>query len=378
MKIAIFTESYTPYISGVSRSVELLEKELKLLGHKPYIICPKYKTAIKKEENIISLPSIPTKYPGYRIAMPLPLFLPKIEFDIVHTHSPFGMGLLAKHFATKQKIPLVYSLHTLFTEYLHYAPIPKFLSQPILVRYMQKFAKNCNKVIVPNQTTLDYAVENKIISEFEIIPTGVDFDAVNNANGDEIRAKLNLPENAKILLFVGRLSKEKNIRFLLNMFKIVKGKAPNTFLCLAAKGPEESSLKSDVENLNLKNNVLFLGQIPYPDILNYYKMADIFVFSSKTETQGIVIAEAKACGLPVVAINAKGVKESVIDGVDGFLTDEDIALFSEKVLSLCNDDKKRAIMGKNAEEDAMKRFSSKNIAKKFEWVYNSLVKGIKK
>lgn len=373
MNIAFFTESFTPYISGVSRVVEILEKELSLLGHNVYVFAPYYPNYKDKKNTIIRLPSIPTKYPDYRIAIPF-FNLPNVKFDIIHSHTPFTLGLISKRISRRKRIPFVYSFHTIFTEYLHHIPLPTFISKPFLLAYLKRFIKTCDKVIVPNQITLDYILKNDIYGNFEIIPNGVDTDLLERTSAEGLKGKLNIKQNYKVLLYVGRLSKEKNVSFLIRSFALASKNCSNLILLLAGKGPEENNLKIEAKRFGVCDKIIFLGEIPYPDIFKFYKISDIFVFASKTETQGIVIAEAKYCGLPVIAINAAGVKDSIEDKVDGFLTEENEFLFAEKIVYLCINEQERKIMSQKAIDNASKKFSSKIVAKNLEAVYNSLLR----
>ncbi|MFA5103925.1 MAG: glycosyltransferase [Candidatus Margulisiibacteriota bacterium] len=376
MKIALFTESYTPYISGVSRSVELAKKGLETLGHEIFVFAPDYPGYKDPDKHVFRFPSLPTKYPGFRVAVPAPLLIPKEKFDIIHSNSPFGLGLLAKQFSKKSGVPYIYSFHTLFTDYLSYVPLPKPLSKSLLLSYMKRFCKSCNKIIVPNQTTLEYTKSLGISGDFEIIPSGVDVELAEKADGKGLREKFGIPAQAKVFLYVGRLSKEKNLPFLLSAFKKISKKCPAAFLALAAGGPEEQNLKDFACETGIAERTVFAGQIKYPDILNYYKFADIFLYASKTETQGLVIAEAKACGLPVIAVDGGGIKESITDGEDGFLVSEDLELFCDKAVILCNDNTLWSVMADKAKKNAANDFSCSNVAKKLESVYNSLLNTI--
>lgn len=373
MKIAVFTESYTPYISGVSRSVELAKNGLESLGHEVFIFAPGYPGYKDQDKNICRFPSIPTKYPGFRVAIPAFLPIPRNKFDIIHSNSPFGLGLLGKQLAKKLGIPYVYSFHTLFTDYLRYVPLPKPLSKPLLISYMKYFCKTCGKIIAPNLTTVEYIKSLGISGNFEMIPSGVDTELAGKAGNKELRKKLGIPGSAKVFLYVGRLSKEKNLPFLLSAYKRIFERLPSAFLVLVAGGPEEQNLIKLAKEIGIAERTVFAGQIKYPEILDHYKLADVFIFASKTETQGLVIAEAKACGLPVVAVNAGGIKESVIDGEDGFLVSEDAGIFAEKALLVCENEALRAAMSEKARENAEKAFSCRNVAKKLESVYNSLL-----
>lgn len=373
MKIAIFSESFTPYVSGVSRSVEVLYKELNKLGHDVYVFSSKYPGHVDTDDKIIRFPSFPSGYPKFRIAVPYWKKIPNIDFDIIHSHSPFQLGLMSQRLAKKKNIPFVYSFHTLFTEYLHYSKIPRFISKPLFSKYLKNFCSRCNAIIAPGEKAKEYINNFAAQSLIEIIPSGIDVDDVLNSRSIDIKREYNIPSNAKILIYVGRLSKEKNIPFIFKAFELVVQKYPNAFLLMVAGGPFEKKLKKLAKMLGISKNTIFVGQIPHEKVFEYYKCANIFVFASKTETQGLVIAEAKACGLPVVAVNASGISEGIIDQVDGFLTSDDILSFSEKILFLLNNDSIRGKMGKNAVENSLKLFSSKTIAKRIESVYNALI-----
>ncbi len=374
MKIAVFTESYAPYISGVARSVELLKKELEALGHHIYLFAPDYPGHKDTEKNIIRIPSIATKYPGFRIPVPYPGFIPDIDFDLVHSNSPFGLGLASLNYAKRKRLPFVYSFHTIFTDYLHYIPLPKPLTKKTFAAYIRSFCKKCDCIVAPNKTTVRYLDDFGIRGRIEAIPSGIDLGLIEKATSKGIRNSLGIPETANVLLYVGRLSKEKNVPFLLQAFKNILLVEPDTYLLIVAGGPEEEPLKKMATDLGIAQRTVFAGQKGCPEVFNYYKCADIFVFASKTETQGLVIAEAKACGLPAVVVDAQGVKESILPGEDGFLTGENLDDFSEKVVTLLKDGALRAIMSERAAKNSARDFSSGTIAKKVESVYNSLIK----
>jgi len=374
MKIAVFTESYAPYISGVARSVELLKKELEAIGHHIYLFAPDYPGHKDTEKNIIRIPSIATKYPGFRIPVPYPGFIPDIDFDLIHSNSPFGLGLASLNFAKRKRLPFVYSFHTIFTDYLHYVPLPKPLTKKTFTTYIKSFCSKCDCIIAPNKTTVEYLGDFGIRSRIETIPSGIDLELVTKATPKGIKDSLGIPERAKVILYVGRLSKEKDVSFLLRAFKNILSFEPDTYFLIVAGGPEEETLKSMASYLGIEKRTVFAGQKKYPDVLNYYKCADVFVFASKTETQGLVIAEAKACGLPAVVVDAQGVKESIVPGEDGFLTEDNIDDFSGKVVALLKDPSLRALMSERAAKNSARDFSSRTIAKKVESVYNSLIK----
>jgi glycosyltransferase involved in cell wall biosynthesis len=300
--------------------------------------------------------------------------IPKLDLDIIHTHSPYQTGLLALYFARKLKIPIVYTLHTLFAQYLHYVPLlPKPVLRGILSTYLRGFCNRCATVIVPTAVVKETLLRDRITSRIEVLPTGVDMDTVDAFSGEGIRERFNIKKETALLLYVGRLSKEKNLYFLLDAFSIVLKYFPETKLMLVAKGPLEKSLRKYARNLKVSGNVIFTGEVKFPEVFSYYKASDLFVFSSLTETQGLVLTEALASGLPIVAIAAEGAKEMVKNGEDGFLTGPSKEDFAYSIIELIINKPLRESMKKRARERAIAAFSSKAMAVKALDIYSSLL-----
>jgi glycosyltransferase involved in cell wall biosynthesis len=367
MRIAFFCDSYKPYLSGVTNSVELMVNELRELGHRVYIFAPRYPGHVDTDPDTIRFPSLPTRYPNFRLALPYVNRVP--EVDIIHAHSPFQTGFLARYMAHKRKLPFVYTFHTLFTRYVHYARFfPEPLSKWALVGYIQRFCRRANSIIAPSEMARRVLRAWKIDRPIEVIPTGVDLGKIDMGDGKwEMRKKYKIPKDAKVLIYVGRLSKEKNIDFLLDAFKKIA--TGNIYLLLVGGGPLLKELKNQKSKIK---NLILTGEVGYPEVLSYYSAGDIFVFASQTETQGLVLAEAKAAGLPVVALFAGGLVDTVRSGIDGYLTARNLESFTDHVKLLLKDDDILHRMGRSAREDANARFSSKTIAKRLEKVYNSI------
>ncbi|MFA4967630.1 MAG: glycosyltransferase [Candidatus Margulisiibacteriota bacterium] len=367
MRIAFFCDSYKPYLSGVTNSVELLVNELRALGHKVYIFAPRYPGHVDTDPDIIRFPSLPTGYPNFRLALPYINRIPDV--DLVHSHSPFQAGLLAKYVAHKRRVPFVYTFHTLFTRYVHYAHfLPEPLSKMSLVGYARQFCRRCDLIITPSKMAKRVLLSWKIKNNTAVVPTGVDFEQLKKIPPDSreaLRKKFKIPGEAKVLIYVGRLSKEKNVPFLINAFK----KIPDAYLVLVGGGP----LLEEIKKMKIKNLIL-TGEVGYPEVLSYYLIGDIFVFASITETQGMVLAEAKACGLPVVALFAGGLVDTVRSGIDGYLAPRSGDKFIVHLKRLLNDGALLKKMGLAAREDAEERFSSKVYGEKIEALYSTLAR----
>ncbi len=385
MKIAVFSESYKPYISGVTRSIETFEKELLKLGHEVYIFAPDYPGHKDGSSRIIRFPSLPTKYPGFRIAVPLIRLIPNIKFDVIHSNSMFQLGALAMFYARRKKVPFVFTFHTMFTEYLHNVPLPRTLSVKVVSFLIRSFCNRCSRVIVPTAVTKKYLEGFGVKAPVDVLASGIDMELAGRASALGIRKELCISETAPVLIYVGRLSKEKNIPFLFEAFKIVLGAfdpvvahRDTPHLLIVAGGPLEKEYKQMVKDTGISKNVVFAGQKAYPEVLNYYKASDLFVFASTTETQGLVVAEAKACGLPAVALDAQGISECIHDGEDGYLVGastkgdrkELLEKFADRILSLIKDGELRRTFSLNALKSASTEFSSSVLAKKLELIYN--------
>lgn len=381
MKIGIFTDSYKPYTSGVVTSILTFKEELDKLGHETFVFAPSYPGYNEQEENVYRFYSLPAPTnPDYSLAVPvLPginLLIKKLDLDIIHVHSPFTMGRLGMHYARKHDIPIAFTYHTLYDQYVHYIPVAQDLAKKIAIKYSINFCNKCDHVIAPSSKVEELLRRHYIKTPVTVIPTGVPLHKFTCEDPTWLKKHYNIPEKNKILLFVGRLTKEKNLVFLIDAFKKIKGINPLVSLVLTAQGPLEEELKKHVTalDLSLETDVVFTGSVPFNTLVNIYFSSDIFVFSSMTETQGLVLIEAMAAGLPVVAVRAYGVQDMVDDGINGILTSPDIDEFAGAVCRLLTDAGAYERFKINALEKA-KSLSSTNMARVLESLYRELGSG---
>jgi len=380
MKVALFSNSYLPYLSGITISVKMLKDEMRALGHTVFVVGPKYPGHEETDPQILRLPSIPATYPGYRLVWPYSYRinnkLKKAKLDLVHTHQPFGVGLAALLFARFRGLPIVYSFHTLFSRYVHHAPyIPQRLAKWFIAGYLTWFCNRVDTVIVPSEMVRRLLVLRKVKTPIVVQPTGLKLGLIKEkaelkTQRAEIRKKYNIPEKAKVLLCSGRLAPEKNIPFLLHAFEAIRAEASNAYLIMVGTGPGEKEYRKLAGN-----QVIFTGQIPHAEVLDHCFASDLFVYASTTETQGLVLTEAKSCGLPVVALFGGGIADVVENGLDGYLVRRDQKKFIDHVIRLIKQDELRHQMSLKARADAHERFSSVAVAKNMETVYNLLIQG---
>jgi glycosyltransferase involved in cell wall biosynthesis len=375
MKIVFFSDSYKPYQSGVTISLFLFKKYLEKLGHDVFVFAPCYPHFIEEEKNVFRTLSIATPYVGFRLALPgyFRIFnkTREIQPDIIHLYSPFQMGLTGRYIAGKLKIPIVYTFHTLFTEYLHFFPvIPVFLARTLIIKYLNWFIKNCERIIVPTLTAgNEFVGYGNTEKKLEIIPTGVDFESFCAKTGN-IDLNIDLT-GKKVLICAGRLSKEKNLPFLIKTFKLVLEKSKNAVLIFAGQGPWKKKLERIVKELKISDKVIFTGELRHREVFYLLEKAHLFICASKTETQGLAVLEAAVMGVPIIAVRAGGIKDVVVDGENGFLVEENESVFAQKIINLLNNEKERLELSEKARNKALTFFSMEILAKKLEKVYLS-------
>ncbi len=378
MNIGIFTDSYRPYTSGVVRSIELFSREFVSRGHKVYIFGPDYPLLQPpREEGVFRFISVPwPTNPDFSLPIPisaqLGLTMKKIDLDIVHVHSPFLLGSLGARAARRYKLPLLFTFHTLYEQYVHYFPFAEKASKQVVQAIARDFCNRCNMVVTPSQLVVNYLRRIGVESSIVAIPTGLDLEEFRQLNTNWFAEKYAINKSDRVLLFVGRLGKEKNVTFLLKAFQKVQEHFPETHLALVGSGPLENYLHKLSRQLEIEDRVIFTGVLPRHEIVHCYASVDLFVFPSVTDTQGLVIGEAKATGLPVVAIRAFGPAEMVLHGEDGLLTDPSLPSFTEAIIELLADRQLYERMSKQALKNAS-LISSSHCAEMMLQVYEDLL-----
>ena len=389
MRIGIFTDTYPPYINGVSTSIKMLENALRKKGHKVFIVTVNPDDlGYHFEDNgrIIRIPGIPTGIYDYRLTTFYPIRavnkIKEWDLDIIHTHTEFGIGTFARVIGKQFDIPVVHTYHTMYEDYVHYITKGYFnRSSKKIVEYLTKFYcdKTIEELIVPTKKTYDLFKEKyKYDRNVHIIPTGIEIERFykENINRDSImhlKGALMLKPEDKVVLFVGRVGQEKSIDFLINNHKDIVKKYKNAKLVIVGDGPDLDKYKKLVLKNKIQDNVIFTGKVPWEDIPYYYNIADIFVTASKTETQGLTVIEAMASSLPVVAILDDSFKNVINHFKSGYLF-KDKKEYQEYLLTLLNDDKLRSEMGREARISS-EVYSSKYFADRVLDVYKLALKG---
>ena len=347
MNILMISDVYFPRINGVSTSIQTFKNEFEVAGHLVILITPQYTGNEIKTDSIIRIPSRTIPYdPEDRMMKSgeitkLISRLKKYDFDIMHIQTPFVAHYSGVKIAKALNIPCVITYHTLFEQYLyHYIPI---IPKQILKFFARRFsATQCNQaqgVISPSSIILQLLKSYGVKNNIRIIPTGINSKKFEFGDSQKFKSSFNIPANKKVLLNVSRVAFEKNIGLLLEVVNRVKRDIPEIILIIAGEGPAKNAYIQQAMNLGLDDNVIFVGYLDRDsDLIDCYHSADIFLFSSMTETQGLVLLESMAAGTPVVSVAEMGTKDILIGCAGAVITNGEIDDFSRKVVSLLNDE----------------------------------------
>lgn len=312
MKIGIFSDCYAPQINGVVTSITILKKQLEELGHEVYIVTTTDPKVEQDRNDVIRLHSVPfLPLKNFRVAgmysHRVYRQLKEIELDVIHTQTEFGVGLFGMIMAKKLDIPAVHTYHTMYEDYCHYIYGKKFIDikKKFVKKYSSYFSNKAQKIIVPTAKVKNKLLEyGGVEKNIFIIPTGIDYNNLkgntNKLNLDQLKRQLGIEENDKILLSLGRVAKEKSIDNMLKAMPQIISKREDIKLLIVGAGPELKNLKKLADELNINSHVIFTGEVPRDNVSSYYKLGDLFVNCSTSETQGLTLFEAMSIGLPVV------------------------------------------------------------------------------
>ena len=386
MRIGLFTDTYSPQINGVATSILMLERALRKLGHKVYIVTVNNDTLSYDfgSDNIIRIPGIPTGIYDYRLSGIYPLkAINKFKswnLDIIHSHTEFGIGTFARIMAKQLDVPIVHTYHTMYEDYVHYITKGHFNNaSKKIVEYFTKFYcdKTVSELIVPTRKTYDlFKKKYKYDRNVHIIPTGIEVERFYKENIDfkkveELKDRYNIKKDDFIILFVGRIAKEKNIEFLIENHSFLVKKNKNFRLMIVGGGPDLDYLKNKAKKLG--DRVIFTDKVPWDDVPNYYHLADVFTTASHTETQGLTVIEAMAASKVVVALDDESFNTVILDGLDGYLFN-DRKKYRNSTLELIKDEDKLNKMSEQAFISSAK-YSSKYYAERVLDVYKVALAG---
>jgi len=397
MRVAIFGESYLPHLSGVTVSTETLARGLGALGHQVLLVVPDPGSrsdpgtagAPGPDPETAWLPSyhLPPAPPGYRMPVPLPsaalrravAFAP----DVVHANSPFTSGVMARAVARRAGAPLVFTHHTHFADYGHYLGPLSGVSSRMADAWLNAWWAGCAAIVAPSEdlaAEIRAALGSRRRPLVRMIPTGVDVAGIAALPEGHPRRLAGWPHDSIVLVSLGRVAREKSPEVLVDAFVRAARRRPRLRMLFVGGGPAEDAVRAHAAEAGVSGRVHVTGLLPRDKALALVKASDLFVFASQTETQGLVLAEALAAGLPVVAVAGPGLASTIRPGIDGELVPAEPAATRAERLgvvagALAGDRRRRERVAAQAREGAA-RFDARTRVAEVAGLYRELLPGL--
>lgn len=370
MKICMMTNTYLPHVGGVARSVSTFAEEFVRQGHEVLVVAPRFdgKPLPPQAEAIVErVPSL-KNFNGSEFSVRLPFAaalserVDAFQADVIHAHHPFLLGDTALRIAMNKNVPIVFTHHTRYEDYTHYVPFSDAMRE-VAIQLPTHFANLCDGVIAPSESIARMLQRRGVKTPMTVIPTGIDVAAFGSADGRRFRARMKISPDALVIGHVGRLAVEKNLDYLGQAVARALQANPNARFLVVGDGPAHESFAQIFAQHGCADRLILAGKRTGRVLREAYRAMDLFAFASKSETQGMVVAEAMAAGLPVVALNAPGVREVVRDDANGFLLPASAAAeeFAAALARIGDDVEARRRLSAGASETA-RQFSRERCA----------------
>ncbi|MCC2596589.1 glycosyltransferase [Pusillimonas sp. MFBS29] len=323
----MFTNTYRPHVGGVANSVAWLTDSLRGAGHRVLVVAPEF-PGCRPDDGVLRIPAV-QNFRGSDFSVPIPLTVSLSETlddfspDLVHSHHPFLLGDTALRVSARFDLPIVYTCHTRYELYGHYVAQDAPLLQRLVLSLALGYCDLCDAVVAPSQSMADFLTEHGVTAPVKTIPTGIDPRSFSGGDGNGLRSSLGIPADAFVVGHVGRLAIEKNLDYLTDAIIDFLQSEKRAHFLVAGDGPMKESIARAFAAHGLAHRVHLPGAVKGDSLAGMYAAMDAFAFSSHSETQGLVLAEAMAAGVPVVALDAFGTREMVRSGFNGWLLDTD-------------------------------------------------------
>ena len=340
MKIGMMTDTYKPYVSGITSYIDLNKRALEKSGHEVYVFTFGDLDHKDEEPRVVRSPGLPLADTGFYLSLRYKTAHKKLlqTMDVVHVHHPFLSGRLAIAYCRPQNIPIVFTNHTRFDLYAQarLPLMPEEVSLSLLQAYMPDFCESMDLVISPSEGMKKVLRQFGVEGHIEVVPNGADLTNFHNASPLP-RSDFGFSDDDILLIYTGRIAPEKNLEFLIQAFAGVAEILPNVYLLIVGGGQKEhvEEVKPVPAEFGVEDRVRFVGMIPYEKLPSYLAMCDIFVTASVTEVHPFTVIEAMGTGLPIMGVDSPGVGDSVVDGESGLLAKEDLASYAAKLTYLC-------------------------------------------
>ncbi len=327
MNILILTNTFTPHVGGVARSVAAFAEEYRKRGHRVLVVAPEFPGMPQKEVDVMRVPAI-QNFNASDFSVVLPIHPPLSETidafgpHIVHAQHPFLLGTTALRIARHRRLPLVFTHHTLYEQYTHYVPGDSPALKRFAIELATRYANLADHVFAPSESIRNLLRQRGVATPIAVVPTGVRLEHFTQGDGPAFRSRVGIPEDAFVVGHLGRLAPEKNLAFLAQAVADFVDIDPRAHFLVVGRGPSEAAIRDIFVRRGLQARLHVAGILQQHVLSDALHAMDVFAFASRSETQGMVLTEAMAAGLPVIALDAPGAREVVRDGRNGRLLRE--------------------------------------------------------
>lgn len=378
MNVVMLTNTYLPHVGGVARSVSTCQAALERRGHLVRIVAPQFAGALESTGEVLRLAAV-QNFNGSDFSVTIPQpgvvadFLDRVQPDLLHSHHPFLLGDTALRAAWTRRLPVVFTHHTLYEQYTHYVPLDSAALQRAVVQMVTEYCNLCTHVIAPSGSIAALLAERGVTTPVSVIPTGIELARFGEGNGAEFRRRRQLPSEALVVGHVGRLAAEKNLDYLARAVGLFLAERPEAVFVVAGDGESAAALQQTVAELASPGQIRMLGTQTGQDLLAAYAAMDAFVFSSHSETQGLVLVEAMAARTAVLALDASGARDVVTEANGRLLpADAPPEEFAAALAEMTNDRESLRRLGQSA-RDSVRDYDVSVCAGRLEGLYEQLV-----
>src|SRR5688572_13470635 len=382
MRVLMISDVFFPRVNGVSTSIQTFRHDLAARGCETWLVAPQYPERWQDDARVLRQPSRYLAFdPEDRMMKSRPSLAACLalagKVDVLHVQTPFVAHWLGIKAARALRVPVVETYHTFFEEYLHhYVPLlPASIARALARTFSRRQCNAVDAVVAPSRQLADVLERYGVARRIETIPTGLNLDEFEHGDGAAFRARFGIAADRPVMLLVGRVAHEKNIGFLLRVLGEVVLPVPEALLVIAGEGPALAGLRRAAADAGLANQVLFVGYLDRRGpLLDCYRAADVFVFASRTETQGLVLLESLALGVPVVSTAVLGTKEVLANAAGAVVVQEDVAEFAAAVTRVLTEPALRAKLASAGREFVEQHWSSREMARRLLQLYEELVR----
>jgi len=341
MNILMMTNTFTPHVGGVARSIEQFSEQYRAWGHNVMVVAPEFDGIPAVEKDVLRIPAFRNfNHTDFSVIKPVPHYLldavEAFEPDVIHSHHPFLIGSIALRIAHILEIPIVFTHHTKYEDYTHNMPVDNETVKKFAINLATNYANTCDHIFAPSDSIKKIIIERGVETTIDVVPTGVNTELFTKDRGADLRKTLGIPEDSFVIGHLGRISEEKNVEFLIrSVIRFLKNpNAPkDARFLIAGAGPKLTTIEQLFAQAGLADRLHKAGMLDKTEVPNAFHAMNVFAFSSLSETQGMVITEAMATGTPVVALNAPGVCDVLVNGENGYLLmQQDETLFASALM----------------------------------------------